>query len=100
MEAAGGAGEESVFMLPLPGFGAGDERERRWRCGCRCSNLYLSVSPRCGGTAASLLWASVASSAVPVTSQKQQCSESGMVPIRMEQANICLSQKNPDESAY
>lgn len=23
------------FLLPLPGFGAGDERERRWRCGCR-----------------------------------------------------------------
>lgn len=59
-------------MLPLPVFGAGDERERRWRCGCRCLNLYLSVSLHSGGTATSLLWVSAASSVVPVTPQKQQ----------------------------
>ncbi len=56
----------------------------------------LASLSQCGGTAMSLLWVSAAS----VTSEKQQHSEAGMVPIRREQANICLSQKNPDESAY
>lgn len=79
-------------MLPLPVFGAGDERDWRWRCGCRCLNLYLSVSLRSGGTAVSLLLASAESSTVPATPHKQQHGGTGTVPIRMEQANICLSQ--------
>lgn len=84
----------------LPVFGAGDEREWRWRCGCRCLNLYLTVSLHSGGTAMSLLWVSAVISIVSITPQKQQRSEDGMMPIRKAQANICLSQKNPDESAY
>lgn len=64
-----GADEESVFSLRLPAFGAGDESERRWRCGCRCSNLQRSVSPRSGGTGVALLWASAVGWAVPVASR-------------------------------
>lgn len=48
-------------MLPLRVFGAADEREWRWRCGCRYFNLYLSVSLHSGGTDMSLLWVSAAS---------------------------------------
>lgn len=67
----GGRGddEESVFFLRLPAFGAGDESERRRRCGCRCSNLRRSVSPRSGGTSVALLWASAVGWAVPVASR-------------------------------
>lgn len=35
-----------MFSLRLPAFGAGDESERRWRCGCRCLDLERSVSLR------------------------------------------------------
>lgn len=65
----GGRNEESVFSLRLPAFGAGDESERRWRCGCRCLNLRRSVSPRSGGTGVALLWASAVGWAVPVASR-------------------------------
>lgn len=68
-------------MALLPLAGAGDEKERRWRCGCRCLNLCLTVSLRSGGTAASLLWVTAESSIVPVAPQKQQCSKTGVVPI-------------------
>lgn len=85
----GGAGEDWVFSLRLPAFGAGDESERRWRCGCRCLDLQRSVSQRRRGTGVALLWARRSQSPL-------EASESGMVPIRMERANICLTQKNPD----
>lgn len=76
------------------GDSAGDEREWRWRCGCRCLNLYPSVSLHSRGTAMSLLLVSAVISVVPVTHQKQQRRKTGMVPIKMEQANICLSAKS------
>lgn len=44
----------------------------------------------------SLLWVRAAISIVPVTPQKQQRCKTGMVPIRMEQANIFLFEKKKE----
>lgn len=38
--------EESVFSLRLPAFGAGDESERRWRCGLQVLQSSNGASPR------------------------------------------------------
>lgn len=77
------------LVLEMKGSGGGG-------VGAGGCNLYLSVSLHSKGTGVSLLWVSATSCIVPVTSQKQQRRKTGIVPIRMEQANICLSQKNPD----
>lgn len=82
-------------------FWAGDERQRRWRCGCRCLNLYLSVSLHSGGTAVSLLWVSAASSIVPVTSQKNSGAvKAAWCQVGWSEQTYASLGKNPDESAY
>lgn len=79
------------FVPEMKGSGGGGVGAGAW--------IFIWVSPRTveGLPCPYYGWVR-ASSVVPVTSQKQQRSETGMVPIRMEHASICLSQKkkNPD----